>query len=279
MAHQEGNFTTPDGLQLYTQSWLPENTLKAHLVMIHGIGEHGGRYANFAAWFKPLGYAVHTFDHRGHGKSPGQRGHINAWSEYRGDVGGFVAGAHDTRPDIPLFLVGHSLGGLIVLDYVLHGVSGLRGVVVSGPPLAWSAATPQWRVVASRVLARLAPRMAMPTGLDVNGLSHDPGVLEAYRTDPLVHGLATPAFAAAMDRTMRETMARADAWPSDLPLLIVHGGADPICPPEASARFFANVAARDKLRHVYPDFLHESFNEIGREQVLTDVQTWLDAHL
>lgn len=279
MAHQEGHFKTHDGLELYTQSWLPETAPKAHLVIVHGIGEHGGRYADFAAWFTPLGYAVHTFDHRGHGKSPGQRGHINDWAEFRGDVGCFLDGVRAALAGRPLFLAGHSLGGLIVLDYILHGVEGLRGVVASAPPLTWSASAPQWRIVVSRLLAHLVPRMAMPTGLEVAGLSHDPAVLEAYRTDPLVHGLATPAFAAAMDRTMRETMTRADTWPADLPLLIVHGGADPICPPEASARFFANVAARDKTRHVYPDFLHESFNEIGREQVLTDVQTWLDARL
>ncbi len=279
MLYEEGHFTTHDGLSLYVQRWLPEDTPKANLAVVHGLGEYSGRYANFAEWFVPQAFAVHSFDLRGHGKSPGQRGHINAWHEFREDVPIFLDNVKQHGSELPTFLIGHSLGALIVLDYVLHGAEALRGVVASGPPLDWGPSVAGWRIMASRILARLSPKMQMPTGLRAEDLSHDPAVVEGYRNDPLVHGHSTPRFGTELDQTMRRTMAHADDWPPDLPLLMIHGGADPICPPAASARFFANVSAQDKVRHEYPDYLHESLNEVGREKVLADIQTWLEAHL
>lgn len=280
MQHQTGHFRTHDNLELFEQHWLPEATFtKALLAVIHGLGEHSGRYADFAAWFVPQGYAVYVFDHRGHGQSPGQRGHINNWSEFREDVRVFLAETRKQAADAPLFLVGHSMGGLIVLDYGLHYPDdNMTGIVASGPPLGRGEDVSPLLMFIGKVLSSFAPKVKMETGLKAESLSHDEDVVQAYQDDPLVHGLATPRFAAQMDTTMKRTMKAASAWASDLPLLIVHGGDDPICPPEASARFFERVGAEDKTRHEYPGYLHEVFNEEGRERVLQDVQEWLDAH-
>lgn len=286
MVHEEGHFRTHDGLELYRQAWLPEGEPRANLAVIHGVGEHSGRYAELAAWFNDAGYAIYTFDHRGHGKSPGQRGHIDAWSDFREDVRVFLGQVREASPDLPLFLVGHSMGALIVLDYGLRygeqdsgELRSLQGIVASAPPLAWGDSVSPITIFLGKALSSVLPRMQMSSGLDAAGLSHDEEVVEAYRSDPLVHGLVSPRFGAEMDRTMQATLAAAESWPAGMPLLIIHGCADPICPPEASRHFFERAGAEDKVRHEYAGFLHESFNEVGREQVFEDLKTWLEAHL
>lgn len=281
MRELETSFSTSDGLSLYAQRWLPDgDSPRAQIAVVHGLGEHSGRYADFAAWFAPHGYVVHAFDHRGHGRSPGQRGHINAWQEFRSDLQAFLQEVRVAYPQLPLFLVGHSMGGLIVLDYTLHrgGEMDLEGVVSSGPPLAWSESLSPLLIFAGNLLSPLLPGMKMKSGLDPQGLSTDEEVVRAYCADPLVHDATTPRFGSELDRTMKRTMEAAGRWPEDLPLLIVHGGDDPICPPEASARFFERVSGRFKTRLEYPGLKHEVFNETGREQVLADVHTWFERH-
>jgi alpha-beta hydrolase superfamily lysophospholipase len=295
MLHKEEKFRTFDTRPLYAQHWLPKGAPKANLVVVHGLGEHSGRYKDFAAWFVPLGYAVHAFDHRGHGKSWGARGHVNRWGEFREDVRVFLSKVHERAPDLPLFLLGHSMGGLIVLNYGLHyaaagpyahSASGgnppldtLTGVVSSAPALALGEDVSPGLVLITRFLSRVLPKLQLPNGLDAEGLSHNAEVVRAYREDPLVHSVISARFGAAMARTMTWTMAHAGAWPVDLPLLMLHGGADPICPAKASERFMVNARCNDKTRYVYPGYFHEVFNEVGREQVLHDVAAWLDKRI
>ncbi len=278
-SHIEDNFSASGGLELFQQRWLPEAKAKANLVVAHGLGEHSGRYRDFAAWFVSRGYAVHSYDHRGHGKSPGQRGHINSWAEYREDLRAFLTLVRGEFSQTPTFLVGHSMGGLMVLDYALHYPEGLRGVVSSGPSLEYGEDISRFLLLVARGLSRVAPRMRMDNGLDAEGLSHDKEVVKAYREDPLVHGWVSPRFVTAMGETMAATLQNAGQWPADLPLFIIHGSADPICPPSGSLRFFEQAGAQDKSRKTYPGFLHESFNELGREEVLGDVTAWLEARL
>lgn len=279
MTHREDHVIAPDGLELYAQHWLPEGLARANLIVVHGIGEHSGRYGNVVDWFAPRGYALHSFDHRGHGRSPGQRGYIQNWSDFREDLRAYIRDVEQHYPGAPTVLLGHSMGGLIVLDYGLHYGAGLKALVASAPPLTQSEDVSPLLTLAARLLSPLVPKMSLKTGLSVEALSRDAAVVAAYQADPLVHGLATPRLGAEIDRTMKATLAAAPNWPADLPLLIVHGGADKICPPVGSRRFFETAGAKDKTRHEYPGFYHEVFNEIGKEQVLTDVQTWLEARL
>ncbi|MBN1259215.1 MAG: lysophospholipase [Anaerolineae bacterium] len=279
MKHSESDFVTSDGLSLYYQQWLPETAPRAVLAVVHGLGEHSGRYAEFAAWFLPQDFAVCAFDHRGHGKSPGVRGHISHWSDFRLEIDAFLPYVREQVPDVPVFLVGHSMGGLIVLDYGLHGEEQVSGIVSSAPPLAQSDSISPLLITISKVLSSILPRLNIKTGLSADDLSHDPAVVQAYRDDPLVHGLATPRFGAEMDRTMKATLAGASTWPNGLPLLLLHGGSDPICPPVGSQQFFDRLTCEDKERRAYPGLLHEIFNEVGREQVLEDLHGWLNRQL
>ena len=278
-SHVEDIFAASDGLELFQQCWLPGAKAKANLVVVHGLGEHSGRYRDFATWFVPRGYAVHSYDHRGHGKSQGQRGHINGWAEYREDLRVFLTLVKGEFSQVPTFLVGHSMGGLMVLDYALHYPEGLQGVVSSGPSLEYGADVSRLLLFAARVMSHVTPGRQMASGLDADGLSRNAQVVKAYREDPLVHGWVSPRFVTVMGETKTATLQNAGQWPANLPLFIIHGGVDPICPPSGSLRFFEQAGAQDKSRQVYAGYLHESFNEIGREAVLRDLTEWLAARL
>ncbi len=277
MEHQEDTVLVPDGNELYRQSWRPEGTPRAVLTVIHGFGEHSGRYGNLVHHFVPKGYAVHALDQRGHGRSPGQRGHIESFAQVRGDVRAFLdAVRREEEPDLPLFLIGHSQGGLTVLNYALHDPSGLAGVVASGPLLSPPGVSPLLLQV-SKLLSRLWPTVSLNVGLDVTALSHDQAVVDAYVADPLVHGKATARLGVEVMQAAEWTQAHAAEFRP--PLLIVHGGADRLCDPAASRRFFEKVTNPDKARIEYEGLYHEVFNEVGKEQVLADVEAWLEKHL
>jgi alpha-beta hydrolase superfamily lysophospholipase len=276
LEHFEGEFVGSGGTRLYYQRWRPEQQAKATLAVVHGFNEYSGRYGNVVDWFVPRGYAVHAFDHRGHGRSQGQRGAIEYFAQVREDVQAFLALVRQEEPVLPLFLLGHSYGGLVALNYVLHQPDGLVGVIASGPLLSQPGISPI-RIQASKLLAKVWPDLSVGVGLDATALSRDKAVVEAYVNDPLVHGKGTPRtgieLMAAMDWT------QAHAADLTLPCLIVHGGADRICPTEASQRFFENVTFADKERIEYEGYYHELFNEVGKEQVLADVEAWLERHL
>lgn len=275
MQHREASFRTPDGLDLYRQGWRPETPPKAVLAILHGFGEHSGRYKNVVDYFAPRGYAVYGFDLRGHGRSPGARGAIKAWSEYREDTAAFVRAVTEEEPGKPLFLYGHSLGGEIALDYVLHDPQGSKGVIASAPTLGRPGISPVLLWI-SRLMSRIAPGFSMETKLDATALSRDQAVVEAYVTDPLVHGIGT----ARLGTEMSDTAAWVQAHASDLrlPLLIIHGQKDRLVNPEDSQRFFQNVSFADKERIEYPGGFHEPHNDIEHPKVMADIERWVVKH-
>lgn len=276
MEHWHSTFEGTGGLQLFVQRWRPEGGSRATLAIVHGFGEHSGRYANVVEYLVPKGYTVYGYDLRGHGRSPGQRGYINRWEEFREDTRAFLALVTREEPDRPLFLMGHSLGGLIVLDYAIRYPEGLRGVIASGPALAQTTASPLLMLL-SRVLSRLWPRFSLDTHLDATAISRDPAVVEAYRNDPLVHSLGTARLGTEMTATM--DWVNAHAANLRVPLLILHGGADRLVPADASRAFFEQVALEDKERHEYEGGYHEPHNDLGKEQALADLEAWLERHL
>ncbi len=275
MEHSEGTFSGRDGIGLYYQRWRPEAAPRAALAVVHGFGEHSGRYGNVVSWFVPKGYAVYALDLRGHGRSPGQRGYLDGFAQVRGDLRAFLDLVHGEEAGRPLFLLGHSLGGLIVLNYALHDPSGLAGVVASGALLSQPGVSPILLSL-SRLLSRVWPRFSLNVGLDVTALSHDQAVVDAYVHDPLVHGKGTPRLSTEIAAAVEWTQAHAADWV--VPLLMVHGGADRLCAPEASRLFFDHVSFADKERIEYEGFFHEVFNEVGKERVLADVEAWLERH-
>jgi alpha-beta hydrolase superfamily lysophospholipase len=269
-------FTGHGGLELVYQRWRADGPPKAVLPIVHGFGEHSGRYGNVVDWFVPRGYSVYALDLRGHGRSPGKRGELRAFGDLREDVHAFLDLVREAEPGRPVFLMGHSMGGLIVLDYALHAPSGLAGVVASGPLLCEPGISP-FLLWLCKVLTPVWPNLITEAGLDATALSRDPAVGEAYVNDPLVHGKGSPCMTNELMGAVEWTQAHAAELA--LPCLIVHGGADRLCDPQASRRFFDSVAFADKERIEYEGYYHEVFNELGKEQVFADIETWLERHL
>jgi alpha-beta hydrolase superfamily lysophospholipase len=277
MDQSEGTFQGMNGLELYYQCRRPDGEAKAVVAIIHGFREHSGRYAGVVDRLTDHGYIVYGFDHRGHGRSPGQRGHINAWEEYRGDTAAFLALIHREAPDLPLFLLGHSMGALIALDLLLFHPEGLRGAIISGAPLEPIDTTKPVQLVIARVLSRIRPTLSMTAKFGGEAVSRDPTVVRAYDTDPLVHNQSSVRWGMEFLATIDRVKSRAAEV--KLPILMLHGGDDPIVSPNGSRRFFEQISSPDKELKVYPERFHEPHNDIGREQVLSDMQQWLDRHL
>ncbi len=271
----ELTFTGHGGLELYCRRWRSENAPKAVLSIVHGHGEHSGRYGNVADWFVPRGYSVYAFDLRGHGHSQGKRGELNDFGEWREDVRAFLDLVRETER-APIFLAGHSLGGLIALDFALRNGSDLAGVVISGPVLSPPGLSP-FLLWLSRVLGRVWPSLTLESGLDTSALSRDTAVVDAYVNDPLVHSKGSPRMANEMMDAVEWTQAHAPELA--LPCIVVHGGEDRLCDPQGSKRFIDNVTFADKERIEYEGYFHEVYNEPGKEQVFADVEAWLERHL
>ena len=270
-AHIDG--TSPAGQ--YWQAWTPEEPVGV-VVLVHGLHEHGGRYRSVAERLAAAGYAGYVVDHPGHGRSPGTRGNIGRMAATVDGVHALVRLAGERHPGLPLFVYGHSLGGLIALQYLTgEPDSRIRGAVISAPALDTSAATGVQRLVAP-VLSRLLPDLGVLT-LDAETISRDPEVVRDYRADPLNH------LGRVRARTGTEMMRATAAMPGRLrsltvPVLVLHGSADRLVPVTASEMVPAHAASADVTRTVYPGLYHEPHNEPERERVLDDVVAWIDAH-
>lgn len=276
MEHKVDTFLGFEGIGLYHQSWRPGQP-RAVVVLVHGFGEHSDRYGNVVGALVPRGFAVHAFDLRGHGRSEGARGHIRSWREFREDVRAFLHVVREQEGEgRPLFLFGHSMGGLIVLDYALRYPDALSGVIVSGPLLAQPGVSP-FLLWLSRLLSRVWPSFTIDTGLDAGALSRDPEMVRAYEEDPLVHSRASARLGTEITATIAWVMDHAPAW--RLPLLVLQGEADRLVPPEGSRRFVSLVTYPDVTYREYPGGYHEPHNDVQREEVLNDLVQWLEAHL
>jgi alpha-beta hydrolase superfamily lysophospholipase len=276
MKHSESTFEGHGKLQLLFQKWQPATGTRAVIAIVHGFGEHSGRYMNVVNHLVPLGFTVYGFDHRGHGRSPGKRGHIMGWNEFREDVKHFIDKIHQEGADKPLFLYGHSMGGSIVLDYVLHYSEGLNGVIASGPILAQPAVSP-FLLMLSRILSKIWPSFSIDTQLETRAISRDAEVIKAYEKDPLVHSMASVRFGTELTAMMKWT--HNHACDLKIPLLILYGEADRLVPPAGSRKFFENVNLNDKELYVYPGGYHEPHNDTEHQTVLNDLERWLQKHL
>jgi alpha-beta hydrolase superfamily lysophospholipase len=246
------------------------------LINIHGLGDHSGLYPALAEHFTARGIAVYAPDLRGNGRSPGQRGYVERWDEFREDLERFIAVVRQEEPDRPLFLLGNSLGGLIVLDYALHRPEGIRGVIAASPPLG-RVGVPAPLMALGRVLSRVWPRFSVRTGMDLSGLARDPVVVETVLADPLFHRVGTARLSTEVMAAIERVQAAAPRFP--LPLLVLHGSADRMVPPDGSRAFMARVGQPDRELREYPGAFHVLFADLDRERALTDVERWIAARL
>lgn len=275
MEHITFNLQTGDGLQLYGQGWLPEGAPRAAVCLVHGLGEHSGRYSHVAAALNQAGYALLAFDLRGHGKSPGQRGHAPSWDVLLDDITLLLQEAAQRFPDYPRFLYGHSLGGILVLSYALRRKPQVAGAIVTSPLLRTAFQPPAWKLWLGKTLYNLAPSFALSNELDPRGLSHDQRVVDAYVNDPLVHNRVSARL--AMDMLQAGEWALEHAAEFSLPLLLMHGAADPICSPQASSEFAARVPG-DCTFKLWDGLYHETHNEPEQGQVFRFMVEWLGKH-
>lgn len=244
-------------------------------MLVHGQGDHSGRYSHVAEHLAQAGYAVWAADCRGHGKSSGKRGHVDNFDDYLADVDRVIGKAKPQNPQVKTFLLGHSLGGLIVLDYAEKRGSILSGVIATAPLLRLKMKVPAWKVLLGKMLSSITPTTSMKTGLDPKLLSHDEEIVRNYINDPLVHGVASTRFFTELIRAENETTR--DANKLTLPCLIMQGSADGIVDPSATETFFRAVAATDKTLKVYEGLYHEVLNEPEKENLLSEITAWLSA--
>lgn len=275
--HTEGSFEGARGTQIYYQTWKPSGKPKAIFVIAHGIGEHSARYAHVAEHLARFGFTVWACDHRGHGKSGGKRGHVDSFDDYLADLGQLIRIAKDHYPGTKTFLMGHNLGGLIASYFAEKHPSELDGLIASGPALREKMKIPPVKAFIGKALSNIVPTFSMTTGLDPSLLSHDQEVVRKCVEDPLVHKVATARWFTEYRRAQDETMQGADKL--TMPCLIIQGGADGIVDPSATNEFFKRIKSSDKMLKVYEGFFHESLNEVGKESVLGDIDTWLSARI
>lgn len=274
MRHTKGHFTGAEGLELFYQGWAPEAPPRGVVALVHGVGEHSGRYMNLVAPLVDRGYAVYGYDQRGHGASPGPRVHVDRWSQYREDLRAYLSLIGERRSGLPLVLYGHSMGSLVVLDYLLEHPRGLAGAIVSGVALEPAGVGSPALVAAARVLTHVTPRLTLDLKIDPRQLTRDPDALEATLTDPWLTSRATVRWGTeSLDTVARIKDAMHEI---DLPLLVLHGGDDPLNLPEGARALVETAASSDKTLLVYPGVLHEPHNDLGHEKVAADVADWLD---
>ena len=278
MPHIEGSFKGQKNLTLYYQGWLPEQTPKSVLLVVHGLAEHSGRYKNVVEYFVPKGYAVYGYDQRGHGKSEGARCYVDRFSDFIADLHTFVTMVRGFHPGTKLFLVGHSMGGTIATAYATQYQNELTGLVLSGAALkAGDSITPLAKLMA-QVLSRLLPRMGIST-LDATAISRDKAVVDAYVNDPLVYRGKVCARLGSELLTMMDKYLPARMSELKLPLLIMHGKADRLTNQEGSTLLYNAASSQDKTLKFYEGFYHEIYNEPERGPVFSDVEAWLTRHL
>lgn len=267
---------TREGLAL-SASCFPSPAPRARVVLLHGYAEHVGRYPHVIGALTGAGYEVHALDLRGHGQSEGVRGHVLRFQDYLDDVDLFLAELpQDPLPrQLPRILVGHSLGGLLSLRYVLHRPETFAALAVSSPFLHPAAAVPWLREAVANATSHLAPTLLTKSPVDAKGLSRDPAIVEAYIADPLVFKTFNSRWFFEVREAQEEVLQRAGEI--RLPALFLIGSADPIAQPERSREVFARLGSTDKTLKVYDGFLHEVLNEVGKERVVQDLVNWLDA--
>ena len=274
MRHSEGSFSTAEGLTIYHQSWLPAVEPRAVVMLLHGLGEHSGRYAHVAEALTGAGYGVHALDLRGHGKSHGKRAYVRSYAEYMSDIQQFRELVEAEHPGLALVVLGHSMGGNLALGHVLDHPNGVRGLALTGPALVPGKSLSPLKLRLAKLLGKIAPGVR-PEALSADAISRDPAVVKAYRDDPLVYtGKISAGVAAALLNSM-------DGFPGRhaelvLPLLVMHGTDDKLTEIAGTRALESGAVNATVTSHYYDGLYHEVFNEPEQQKVIADLIAWLD---
>lgn len=274
MNHLETSYTAHDGLKLYLQAWMPENP-KAGLLLVHGLGEHSGRYSHLVEKWNELGVAVFTFDGRGHGKSAGTKptAYFDSYEDYLKDIDALFGKVKAYLPGKPAFLYGHSMGGGLVAAYVLNYQPEAKGVILSSPAVKEAEGTSAILIAVSGLINRFLPKLKV-LKLDIAGVSRIPEEVEKYKNDPLNYQESIPARTGYELYQMMQFI-QGNAEKFTLPFLLIHGDADRLTNPKGSELLAAKAKSSDKMLRVFPGGYHELINDSDREEVMQVLVDWV----
>ncbi len=277
MKEQDGTFTGPDEASIYYRYWLPENSPRALVVIVHGAGEHCGRYYHLAAYLVEQGFAVASYDHPNHGQSSGTYGTVDSFDHYLKTLVAFQQQLADAFTEVPRILLGHSMGGLIATNYLVDHQDQFAACVLSGPAIKSDLQPGFLQMFLIRFLSRFFPTAGV-LQLDSSGISRVPEEVARYDADPLVfHGKMSARMVSELFRGMDRIQARAAEI--TLPMLLLHGGADVMASPSGSVFLDENIGSNDKELHIFPGLFHEIFNEPEQDSIFVQVVAWINARV
>jgi len=273
MTYVEETVTASDGLRLFVRR-RDVSGARAEIALVHGFGEHSGRYDQLCKHLNAHGYSVTGYDHRGHGLSDGLPGHVESFKEYEDDLDRILVAIRGRGAGRSVFLVAHSMGGLVALRYLALRNGGLAGAVISAPLIGLGSPVPLHKLIIGRITARLAPHFRLNNEVNPAVLSRDPEVGKAYASDPLVNRKVSARWFTEATRAMEEV----NEWAPriTLPLIVMHGTKDRLASVDATKQLFERIGASDKELVIYPGFYHELFNEPEKQQIYDRVTEWLD---
>jgi acylglycerol lipase len=274
-----GYFSGDKNLKIFYRNLSAEKE-KARLVIAHGLGEHSGRYDRVINRLVPEGLSIWALDFCGHGRSEGKRGHIESFDQYIADIDKLIdIAAEDAPQDTKIFLLGHSLGGLIALNHGLRLPDKLNGLIVSSPVPAFKVKVPAFKIISGKVMSAIWPGLSMANELDPTKISHDTSVVDAYIQDPLVHNRVTARWFTEFVSAM--AWVQKSVTKMKVPILMQIAGNDFLVDAGASETFFNHLLLKDKTIHIYRELFHEVFNETADEsaEVLDDLHAWIEMHL
>lgn len=262
---------------LYFRYWPVAKKAKAVVMLVHGLGEHCQRYNHLAEHLAQFNIALSSMDLPCHGKSEGTRGHIDSFDVYENAVLELYERTKQQHPDEPIFLLGHSMGGLIAAKFLLAHQDKFAGALLSGPAIKSPQEPPAWQVAIIKGIAKLFPKTPI-LALESSAVSRDPAEVEKYMNDPLIHhAKLTAKFLLNMTNTMEHC--KDNAKFINLPIKIMHGSADVMTSPEGSQTFYDSLGSKDKTINFYEGLYHEIFNEPEKDQIFAEMTDWLNARI
>jgi len=270
------DWKTSDGLKIHSQGWLPDKKMKGVVCLAHGHGEHSGRYANVGEALSKAGYALLGMDLRGHGISEGPRGHTPSLDILLDDLDLFLKTARQRFPGVPCFFYGHSMGGTLILNFLLRRKEKVAGAVVTGAWIRLSFKPSSIKVLLGKVMNNLVPGFSQPSGLEIAALSRDPKVVRAYKNDPLVHDTISARLFMAITESGEWALEHAADF--RLPLLLMQGSADRIVSVPAIEEFAKRAGKKVTLK-TWDGWYHEIHNEPEQAKVFKAMTEWLDRHI
>ena len=266
------HLTTTDGLQLAGEYYIPQQDIKGVIALVHGMGEHFGRYQHVAEFFSTIGYATVGMDHRGHGKSQGKRGHTPSFNHLMDDITLLLNKTQELFAGMPAILYGHSMGGNLAANYTIRRKPDLKGLILTDPYFKLAFEPPAWKVTLAKLFAGLIPTLTQPTGLEVAAISRDEAVVNAYKNDPLVHDKITSSFFINVHPAGLYPIEHAKEL--QVKTLAMHGTADRLTSAKGTEEFANNNPQMIELK-LWEGFYHEIHNEKEKQQVFDYMAGWL----